>query len=183
MERSESVYRRDHERFDAGTNSGLADVVSRRTERRLEVGTNGHRQTMRGKSRKCFKGYHRTRTARTHSDAAPGRTESGAFMVQSDSTEQAMNTRDAYVTSTCDVALQNTVTCTSHIPEGYPEEAIPHSSDYPFCLSLPRTERPTPEGGRSESHTIKRRFQRFRFGGSMGLRNHYSTTPKRKQLR
>ena len=163
MERSESVYRRDDERFDAGTNGGLADAVSRRTERRLEVGTNGHRQTMRGKSRKCFKSYRRTRTARTHSDAAPGRTESGAFMVSGNGTEQAMNTRDAYVTSTCDVALQNTVTCTSHIPEGYPEEAIPHSSDYPFCLSLPRTERPTPEGGRSESHTIKRRFQGFHF--------------------
>jgi hypothetical protein len=53
-------------------------------------------------------------------------------------------------------------------PIRIPEEAIPHSSDYPFCLSLPKTERPTPEGGRSESHTIKRRFQGVRFGEKMG---------------
>ena len=168
MERIEPVYRHHDERVDAGTNGGLADVVSRRTKRRLEVGTNLHRRTLRVKSRKCLKGNQRTRTPGTGSDVASGRTESGAFMVSGDGTEQAMNTRDACVTSTCDVALQNTVTCTSHIPEGYPEEAIPHSSDYPFCLSLPRTERPTPEGGRSESHTINAGFRASASGDDRG---------------
>ena len=44
-------------------------------------------------------------------------------------------------------------------PIRIPEEGIPHASEHPFLISLPRTERPTPEGGRSESHTINAGFR------------------------
>lgn len=120
---------------------------------------------MRVKSRISLKGNRRTRTPGTGSNNSSRRTESRILVVQSEGTEQAVNTRDAGVTSTCDVQLQNTVTYTSHIPEGYPEEVFPHSSDSPFCLSLPRTERPTPEGGRSES---QRRIAGFNDSASLG---------------
>ena len=144
MAGTEPFYRHHNAGSDTRTNGRLADVVSRRTQRRFEVGTNGHRQTLRVKSRIGFKGDRRTRTAGTGSDNPSRRTESGVLMVQSDRTEQAMNTRDACVTSTCDVALQNTVTCTSHIPEGIQKRlsAFLGNADTPILNTLNQNRTP-----------------------------------------
>lgn len=65
-------------------------------------------------------------------------------MVSGDGTEQGVNTRDGYVTRTCDVALQNTVTCTSHIPEGIQKKlsAFLGNADTPILSALNQNRTP-----------------------------------------
>jgi hypothetical protein len=166
MERSESIYRHHFTRIDTSTNGGLADVVSRRTERRLEVGTNVHRRTLWVESRKCFKSNQRTGTPWTGSNATSGRTESGALMVSSEGTEQTMNTRDAYVTCTRDVQPRIPVTYTSHYPERISRRGYSSFFGNAENLSVypkPELNAPTPDGGRSES---QRRNAGFRVSAS-----------------
>ena len=164
MERSESVYRHQPEGIESAANCCLADSVQGCTERSGDDITNGHRQTFRIAAANGQYNHWRTRSPRIDPDNAPGRAQSGNVKVSNSKHRQTgLNVSGNADTNVSANDLFNGQQLLTY-PIRIPEEAIPHSSDYPFCLSLPRTERPTPEGGRSES---QRRIAGFNDSASL----------------
>ena len=151
MARIESVYRHHNEGSFTATSGSLACVVSGLSERNLDDIANGHRQTLRTATPDGQHNNRRTGDARFNSNDTPRRVESGnVSLPNSKHHSDGLNVSaaaDIVVSAADEIPGQLQLT----YPRRIPRRGYSSFFGLPFLSTPTRNERPTPEGGRSES--------------------------------